>query len=70
MSERPKCFRPCLRETRETMPIFRDPDRSWCYLFTTNIIKLFWPQPMAPWTAGIILPVVLYGVNKNSEQTT
>ena len=35
-------------ETRDKWSLGRDPDRSWCYLHTR--VKLFWSQPMAPWT--------------------
>ena len=39
---------PSLRETREKRPLGRDPDRRWRYRHTS--VKLFWSQPMVPWT--------------------
>ena len=36
------------RETWNKRPLGRDPDRSWCHLHIG--VKLFWSQPMAPWT--------------------
>ena len=36
-------------ETRDKRPLGRFLDRSWCQLYTS--IKLFWSQPMAPWTS-------------------
>ena len=38
------------RDTRGKWPLFRNPDRSWWHRHTS--LKLFWPQPMAPWTTG------------------
>ena len=36
-----------LPDTRGKWPSTRNPDRSWWHRYTT--LKLFWPQPMAPW---------------------
>ena len=47
-----KSFRPSLRETRDKRPLDRESNRSWCYLHTTCMIKLFWSRPMAPWTSA------------------
>ena len=38
------------RDTRDKWPLARNPDRSWWNTHTS--LKLFWLQPMAPWTAG------------------
>ena len=46
-----KSFRPSLRETRDKRPLGRELDRSWCHRHTTSMIKLFWSQPIAPWTS-------------------
>ena len=37
------------RETRDKQPLDRDPNRSWCHRHPS--VKLFWTQPMAPWTS-------------------
>ena len=42
--------RPSLRKTRDKRPLSRDPDMSWCHCHTTSLIKLFWSQPMDPWS--------------------
>ena len=39
-----------LRDTRDKWPLARNRDRSWWHRH--NSLKLFWPQPMAPWTTG------------------
>ena len=45
-----KSFRPSLHETRDKRPLGRKSERSWCHRHTNkSMIKLFWPQPMAPW---------------------
>ena len=36
------------REIWEKRLLGRDPDRSWCHFHTS--VKLFWSQPMVPWT--------------------
>ena len=36
------------RDTRGKWPLYRNPDGSWWHRHTS--LKLFWPQPMAPWT--------------------
>ena len=36
------------RETRDKLPLGRDPDRSWCHHPTS--VKLSWSQPMDSWT--------------------
>ena len=41
------------RDTRGKWPLARNPDRSWWPRHTS--LKLFWPQPMAPWTAALSL---------------
>ena len=40
------------REARDRRLLSRDPDRSWCHSHTMSMIKLFWSQPMAPWTSA------------------
>ena len=35
-------------ETRDKRSLGKDSDYSWCYLHAS--VKLFWLQPMAPWT--------------------
>ena len=37
-------------DTRGKCPLARNPDRSWWHRHVS--LKLFWPQPMAPWTTG------------------
>ena len=37
-------------ETWDKQSLGRDPDRSWCHRHTS--VKLFWSQPMAPWTSA------------------
>ena len=39
------------RDTRGKWPLVRNPDTS---------LKLFWPQPMAPWSAGILSNIILH----------
>ena len=36
--------------TLDKRPLARNPERSWWHRHTS--LKFFWPQPMAPWTAG------------------
>ena len=36
-------------ETRDKRLLGRNPDRSWCHFYTS--VKLFWSQPMSPWTS-------------------
>ena len=36
------------RNTRGKWPLARNPDRSWWHCHTS--LRLFWPQPMTPWT--------------------
>ena len=38
------------RETREKLPLAREPDRSCCHFHTS--VKLFWSQPLALWTSA------------------
>jgi hypothetical protein len=38
------------RDTRGKWPLARNPVRSWWHCHTS--LKLFWPQPMDPWTTG------------------
>ena len=40
------------RGTRDKRSLGRDTDRSWCHRHTTNIIKLFWSQSLAPWASA------------------
>ena len=40
-----------LCETWDKRPLDRNPDRSWCHLHTS--VKLYWSQPMAPWTSVV-----------------
>ena len=37
-------------ETQDKRPLGRDPERSWCHCHTN--VKLFWSQPVAPWSTG------------------
>ena len=37
------------REIQDKRILGRDTDRSWCHRHTS--VKLFWSQPMAPWTS-------------------
>ena len=37
-------------DTRGKWPLARNPNRSWWHRHTSP--KLFWPQPLAPWTTG------------------
>ena len=39
------------RYTRGKWPLVRNPDWSWWHWY---IVKLSWPQPMAPWTTGLM----------------
>ena len=47
-----KSSQPSLRETRDNLPLGRDPDRGWCHRHTSVLAKLFWSQFMAPWTSA------------------
>ena len=47
------------RDTHSKWPLARNPDRSWWHHHIS--LKLFWPQPMAPWTTGVY--------NNNHPQT-
>ena len=42
-----KSFRPNLRETRDNLPLGREPERRCCNRHTTNMIKLFLSQTIA-----------------------
>ena len=56
------------RDTRGKWSLARNPDRSWWYHHTS--LKLFWPQPMAPWTAGSIVKFVWPHKMDDKEQTS
>ena len=67
-----------LCEIRGKQPLCRDPDRGWCHHHHTSILlKLFWSQPMAPWTSvsayeclnktwSIVLSFFLFFVARNT----
>ena len=41
---------PSLHQTWDKRPLDRESDKSWCHRHTMSMIKLFWSQPMYPWT--------------------
>ena len=49
-------------DTQDKWPLARNPDRSWWHCHTS--LKVFWPQSMAPWTAGKGLVTRDYGVHE------
>ena len=40
--------------------ISRNPDRNWWHRHTSVKLFFFWPQPMAPWTAGVNHVILTY----------